>query len=81
VGVDQGGCASDCVYLLVNNEQLETAQKSELGIDMGLAVGRFLVVLASQMMWACLEKENNWLPNEIEFKMKSILLNLTKVST
>ena len=26
------------VYCLVNNEQLETAQKSELGIDFGLDV-------------------------------------------
>ena len=26
LGVEQGGCASDSVYRLVNNEQLETAQ-------------------------------------------------------
>jgi hypothetical protein len=38
MGVEQGGRPSDRVYRLVNNEQLETAQKSELGIDMGLAV-------------------------------------------
>ena len=37
VGVEQGGCYSDRVYRLVNNEQLDTAQKSELGIDLGLA--------------------------------------------
>ena len=38
MGVEQGGCASDRVYRLVNNEQLETAQRSELGIDMGLVI-------------------------------------------
>ena len=38
MGVEQGGCASDRVYRLVNNEQLETAQRSELGLDMGLAI-------------------------------------------
>ena len=37
-GVEQGGCASDRVYRLVNNEQLETAQRSELGLDLGLAI-------------------------------------------
>ena len=37
-GVEQGGCASDRVYRLVNNEQLETAQRSELGVDLGLVV-------------------------------------------
>ena len=36
LGVEQGGCPSDRIYRLVNNEQLETAQKSELGVDMGL---------------------------------------------
>jgi hypothetical protein len=36
VGVEQGGCASDRIHRLVNNEQLETAQRSELGIDLGL---------------------------------------------
>ena len=30
--------ASDRVYRLVNNEQLETAQRSELGVDLGLVV-------------------------------------------
>ena len=37
-GVEQGGCPSDRVYRLTNNEQLETAQRSQLGVDMGLAV-------------------------------------------
>ena len=37
-GVEQGGCASDRVYRLTNNEQLETAQRSQLGVDMGLSV-------------------------------------------
>ena len=32
IGVEQGGIASDRVYRLVNNEQLETAQQSKLGI-------------------------------------------------
>jgi hypothetical protein len=35
-GVEQGGCPSDRVYRLTNNEQLETAQRSQLGVDMGL---------------------------------------------
>ena len=38
LGVEQGGCASDRIYRLVNNEQLETAQQSELGVDIGLVV-------------------------------------------
>ena len=38
LGVEQGGCASDRIYRLVNNEQLETAQQSELGVDLGLVV-------------------------------------------
>ena len=38
MGVEQGGCASDRVYRLVNNEQLQTAQESQLGVDLGLAV-------------------------------------------
>ena len=37
LGVEQGGCPSDRVYRLVNNEQLDTAHRSELGIDLGLA--------------------------------------------
>ena len=36
LGVEQGGCPSDRIYRLVNNEQLETAQKAKLGVDMGL---------------------------------------------
>ena len=36
IGVEQGGCASDRIHRLVNNEQLETAQRSKLGIDLGL---------------------------------------------
>ena len=38
VGVAQGGCPSDRIHRLTNNEQLETAQKSELGVDMGTSV-------------------------------------------
>ena len=38
MGVEQGGCYSDRVYRLVNNEQLETAQRSELGLDLGVAI-------------------------------------------
>ena len=34
-GVEQGGCPSDKVYRLVNNEQLVTAQQSGLGVDLG----------------------------------------------
>ena len=35
-GVEQGWCASDKIYRLVNNDQLQTAQVSKLGIDLGL---------------------------------------------
>ena len=38
MGVEQGGCASDRIYRLVNNEQLKTAQQSELGVNMGQVV-------------------------------------------
>jgi hypothetical protein len=38
MGVEQGGCASDRIYRLVNNEQLHTAQQSELGVDIGTVV-------------------------------------------
>ena len=38
IGVEQGGVASDRVYRLVNNEQLSTAQQSELGVELGLVV-------------------------------------------
>ena len=34
-GVEQGGVPSDKVYRLVNNEQLATAQQSELGVELG----------------------------------------------
>ena len=37
-GLEQGAPASDRVYRLVNNEQLRTAQKSELGVYLGLFV-------------------------------------------
>ena len=38
MGVEQGVWASDRIYRLVNNEQLHTAQQSELGVDIGLVV-------------------------------------------
>ena len=38
MGVEQGGCASVRVYKLVNNDQLMTAQKSELGVNLGRVV-------------------------------------------
>ena len=34
-GVEQGGVPSDRVYRLSNNEQLVTAQRSQLGVDLG----------------------------------------------
>ena len=34
-GVEQGGVPSDKVYRLVNNEQLLTAQQSDLGVELG----------------------------------------------
>ena len=37
-GVEQGGCTSDKVYKLVNNEQLKIAQESEFGVELGLSV-------------------------------------------
>ena len=33
LGVEQGGCLSDRLYKLVNNEQLSVAQQSKLGLD------------------------------------------------
>ena len=38
MGVEQGGCFSDKIYRLVNNVQLETAQQSELGVNLGRVV-------------------------------------------
>ena len=35
LGVKQGGCLSDRLYKLTNNEQLTVAQDSNLGISMG----------------------------------------------
>ena len=34
-GLEQGGCHSDRLYKLTNNEQLQVAQYSELGVDFG----------------------------------------------
>ena len=34
-GVEQGGRPSDKIYRLVNNEQLITAQQSQLGVELG----------------------------------------------
>ena len=34
LGVEQGGCNSDRLYKLANNEQLSTAQESLLGLKM-----------------------------------------------
>ena len=34
LGVEQGGCNSDRLYKLANNEQLSTAQESKLGLNM-----------------------------------------------
>ena len=38
LGLEQGGCNSDRLYKLCNNNQLSTAQLSQLGIDCGPAV-------------------------------------------
>ena len=38
MGMEQGGCASDRLYRLVNNEPLITAQKSQLGVYLGMSV-------------------------------------------
>ena len=35
IGVEQGGVNSDRIYKLCNNVQLNVAQKSALGVDMG----------------------------------------------
>ena len=37
-GVEQGACSSDTLYKLVNNEQLQIAQESQLGMDLGTLV-------------------------------------------
>ena len=39
LGVEQGGCASDRIYRLVNNEQVKLAQDTQLGVDLDLAIG------------------------------------------
>ena len=39
IGVEQGGCASDRIYRLVNNEQVKLAQDTQLGVDLDLAIG------------------------------------------
>ena len=33
LGEEQGGCLSDRLYKLTNNEQLSTAQESQLGLQ------------------------------------------------
>jgi hypothetical protein len=38
LGVEQGGVNSDKIYKLCNNNQLTTAQQSQLGVDCGAAV-------------------------------------------
>ena len=38
LGLEQGGCNSDRLYKLCNNNQLSTAPLSQLGIDCGPAV-------------------------------------------
>ena len=38
LGVEQGGVNSDRIYKLCNNVLLSTAQKSELGVDLGSVV-------------------------------------------
>ena len=38
IGVEQGGCASDRIYRLVNNEQVQLAQDTELGVELDLAI-------------------------------------------
>ena len=38
IGLEQGGCASDRFYRLVNNEQIKIAQDSELCVELDLAI-------------------------------------------
>ena len=40
LGVEQGNVNSDKIYKLCNNQQLSTAQKSELGSAIVSAIGR-----------------------------------------
>ena len=38
IGLEQGGCANERFYRLVNNEQIKIAQDSELGFQLDLAM-------------------------------------------
>ena len=76
-GVEQGGCASDRVYKLVNNEQLRTAQESELGVDLGLAVTPD-GALVRQILSAAGLADDVVLLTDSVYKLKA-LLYLTKL--
>ena len=77
MGVEQGGCASDRIYRLVNNEQLETAQKSELGVDLGLALTPSGGVVRQTLSAAGLADDVGLLPNDVNKLI--VLIHLTKV--
>jgi hypothetical protein len=76
LGVEQGGCASDRIYRLVNNEQLETAQRLELGVDMGLEVTSSGLV--RQVLSAVGQTDDVGLLSSSFQSLKS-LLHLTKI--
>ena len=75
-GVEQGGCTSDKVYKLVNNEQLKTAQESELGVDLGLSVLPNGEIVRQVLSCAGFADDVSLLTDSVE-KLKA-LLYLTK---
>ena len=77
MGVEQGGCASDRIYRLVNNEQLETAQESELGVDLGLALTPSGGVVRQTLSASGLADDVGLLFNDVNKLI--VLLHLTKV--
>ena len=79
-GVEQGGCPSDRIYRLVNNEELDVAQSSELGVDLGLAVqaGEGVNELVRQVMSAVGQADDVGLLSS-SLKNLTILLHLIEM--
>ena len=77
LGVEQGACASDRMYRLANNEQLDTAQQSELGVDLGLAVTTTGEVIRQILSAVGLADDVGLLSNDMN--KLAILLHLTKI--
>jgi hypothetical protein len=76
-GVEQGGCPSDRIYRLTNNEQLDTAQKSQLGVDLGLSLAPSGALLR-QVLSAVGQADDVGLVSS-DLKKLKLLLFLTKL--